>query len=379
MLTGKKLTDLRRNCHQYIRPCTHKTSFKVIKPDFHPMINNASKRILRKYIESSKLADAHLLGHGYVTETQKQAYKNLDDKRVELESKKAEELEKIKQLTKTVTDLQIKLAEKIKRAAQVGAKATKVVKQKRKKQIKTARKALSKKKKKLKNLQSSLYESKIYQLFKQAKSSLLEIPGENEMKLVSKLENIGAEETKVKGGSLAGAESRALVKTLELVKLVFGEKTFQTPHGDVKIGSEVLEVLAVEYLKLKNEENLLTSQQQAFCIHFREKIRNLIGSTGRLSASYFSTDVKLLSDHIKTHWFEDLEINGEALGRDSQTEFLNQRALSREEALKYSKTFEQKTLGILQREHRSKIAKRSPKLRKHRHDIKKKKIKGSSK
>ena len=125
-------------------------------------------------------------------------------------------------------------------------------------------------------------------------------------------------------------------------------------------------------MKLKNEENLLTSQQQAFCIHLRERIRNLIGATGRLSASFFSTDVKLLSDHIKTHWFHDLETNWEAFARDSKTEFLNQRALSWEEALKYSKTFEQKTLGILQSERRSKIVKRSPKLRKHRQDIKKK-------
>ena len=96
----------------------------------------------------------------------------------------------------------------------------------------------------------------------------------------------------------------------------------------------------------------------------RQEIRNLIGSTGRLSGSYFSTEIKLLSDHFKTHWLEDLEKYGESLARDSQTEILNQRALKREEALKYSKTFEQKKRGILQNEHRSKVVKRSPKLRK---------------
>ena len=91
----KKLTDLRKKCHTYIRAPTHKKSFeKVIKPDFHPMINNASKRILRKYVESSKLADAHLLGHGYVIETQKQAYDNFEKIRAELDSTKREELKK---------------------------------------------------------------------------------------------------------------------------------------------------------------------------------------------------------------------------------------------------------------------------------------------
>ena len=95
------------------------------------------------------------------------------------------------------------------------------------------------------------------------------------MKLIEKLENLGAEETDVKGGSLAGAESRALVKSLELGTLVYRERIFQTPRGDIKIGSEVLERLSVEYLALKNEENLLTSQQQAICILLRESIRNL--------------------------------------------------------------------------------------------------------
>ena len=46
------------------------------------------------------------------------------------------------------------------------------------------------------------------------------------MKLIEKLENLGSEETDVKGGSLAGAESRALVKSLELGTLVYGERIF---------------------------------------------------------------------------------------------------------------------------------------------------------
>ena len=83
------------------------------------------------------------------------------------------------------------------------------------------------------------------------------------------LEQIGAEETNVKGGSLAGAESRALVKNLELPTLVYGEKTYKTPMGEVKIGSKVLEMMSLEYIRLKSRENLLTSQQQSFCIHMR--------------------------------------------------------------------------------------------------------------
>ena len=112
------------------------------------MISNASKRILRKYIESSKLADAHLLGHGYLIETQKQAYENFEKIRAELESAKSEELEKIKHLTKAVTECQIKLAAKREQVTQVGGRATKAVKQKLKKQIQRIRKTLSQRKKK---------------------------------------------------------------------------------------------------------------------------------------------------------------------------------------------------------------------------------------
>ena len=115
-----------------------------------------------------------------------------------------------------------------------------------KKQLKLTRKSLAFQKKKLSNRESSLQESEIYKLVAEAKSSLLQVPGENESKLMEKLEQIGAEKTNVKGGSLAGAESRALVENLELPTLVYGEKTYKTPMGEVKIESEVLKVMQLK-------------------------------------------------------------------------------------------------------------------------------------
>ena len=57
-IRGKKLTILRKECNNYNRKATHSESFKkFIKPDYHPMINNVSKRILRKYLTSCRLAD----------------------------------------------------------------------------------------------------------------------------------------------------------------------------------------------------------------------------------------------------------------------------------------------------------------------------------
>ena len=75
----------------------------------------------------------------------------------------------------------------------------------------------------MRNREASLQESEVHELFTEAKSSLLEAPGENESKQMEKLEQVGAAETNVKEGSLAGAESRALVKNLEVPTLVYGE------------------------------------------------------------------------------------------------------------------------------------------------------------
>ena len=95
-------------------------------------------------------------------------------------------------------------------------------------------------------------------------------------------------------------------------------------------------MMPLEYVRLKSRENLLTSQQPSFSIHLRQEIQNLFDLTWPPSGGYFSTEIKLLSAHIKTHCLGDLEKYGESSARDSQTEFLNQRALKREEALKYS-------------------------------------------
>ena len=52
-------------------------------------------------------------------------------------------------------------------------------KKKNRKQLKLTRKSLAFQKKGLRNRESSLQESEVYKLFTEAKSSLLEVPGEN--------------------------------------------------------------------------------------------------------------------------------------------------------------------------------------------------------
>ena len=90
----------------------------------------------------------------------------------------------------------------------------------------------------MRNRESSLQESEVYKLFTEAKSSLLEVPGENESKQMEKLEQIGAEETNVKGGSLACAESRALVKNLEVPTLVYGETYIKLQWEKSRLGAK---------------------------------------------------------------------------------------------------------------------------------------------
>ena len=91
-LRGKKRTILRKEFHKYIRKATHSESFKkVIKSDFHPM-KIMPQRILRKYLTSCRLAAAHLLHNGYVTNNQKAVYDSLKSLNDELREKKQKSL-----------------------------------------------------------------------------------------------------------------------------------------------------------------------------------------------------------------------------------------------------------------------------------------------
>ena len=76
------------------------------------MINNASKRILRKYLTSCRLADAHLLHNGYVTNNQKTVYDNFKSLHDEMRSKKTKEFEELTNLRRKIFELNIKLAKK---------------------------------------------------------------------------------------------------------------------------------------------------------------------------------------------------------------------------------------------------------------------------
>ena len=71
-----------------------------------------SKRILRKYLTSCRLADAHLLHNGYVTNNQKVVYDSFKSLHDELRSKKAKELEELTNFRQNILVLKIKLAKK---------------------------------------------------------------------------------------------------------------------------------------------------------------------------------------------------------------------------------------------------------------------------
>ena len=74
----------------------HSESFeKVIKPDFHLMINNASKRILKKYLLGCRLADELFLCNEYATNNQEVFNNNFKKLTNEMRSERANEFEEI--------------------------------------------------------------------------------------------------------------------------------------------------------------------------------------------------------------------------------------------------------------------------------------------
>ena len=72
------------------------------------MINNASKRILKKYLSGCRLADARFLCNGYATNNQEVLKNNCKKLRNELRSERANEFEEIENLRQMIFELKIK-------------------------------------------------------------------------------------------------------------------------------------------------------------------------------------------------------------------------------------------------------------------------------
>ena len=102
---------------------------------------------------------------------------------------------------------------------------------------------------------------------------------------------------------------------------------------------------------MRQKEFNLTSRQRSFCHHEIAAVENFNGSASRLESVLYSDQIVLMSSHYRNHLVETLIANRELIARDSTTEFLNQRALRRERATKYARSFNDKAYQMNQRQH----------------------------
>ena len=97
----------------------------------------------------------------------------------------------------------------------------------------------------------------------------------------------------------------------------------------------------------KNEFNL-TCYQRSFCHHEINDVEIYEGSARRLEPILYPDDIMLMSSHYRDHVVERLIAKRVLIVRDSTTEFLNQRAIKRERATKFARSFTEKAFHMNQ-------------------------------
>ena len=120
----------------------------------------------------------------------------------------------------------------------------------------------------------------------------------------------------------------------------------------ITVGHKKLHTLAKEYMRLRNHEFKYTCRQR----HEINKIDILNGSATRLEIQLYADQIELKSTHFRDHLIESLKSKKELIGRDFTMEFLNQKAIQREEQTKFAINFESRVHQMNQRQHTSNTA-----------------------
>ena len=122
------------------------------------------------------------------------------------------------------------------------------------------------------------------------------------------------------------------------MKVVTAPETFNS----VKIGDSTVLKLAQEYQRMRKNEFNLTCYQRSFCHHEINDVEIYNGSASRLEPTLYPDQIMLMSSHYRDHVVERLIAKRELIVRDSTSEFLNQRAMKRERATKFARSFTEK-------------------------------------
>ena len=177
--------------------------------------------------------------------------------------------------------------------------------------------------------------------FNKIRNKLLNIPGQKEAAFIK----LGFKYTNKKEGSLDGKTSHDVLKSDHLMKIVAGQDIFKF----VETGDSTILSIAEEYQKMRQKEFNLTCPKRSFSHHEINDVEFFFGLASRLESILYPDQIMLMSLHYRAHLAEILIANRELIARDSTTEFLNQRALRRERATKYARSFPEKANQINQR------------------------------
>ena len=342
----KNLTKRRKENFQYERQPINqysKSIEEVEDPEFHTALNIATQRIYLRGLEYCKLMDAHLLENKVVEKNQQQAFNKYTDTLSPYESQKkillSSSLEIKNQISKLEQDIK-KANENISKCKP--GKITESTRRAKKRRTKK-RKKLVESKRKLRKEELKFETSAPVKKFKKARLELLTIHGPMQTQFVK----LGFVSSKKKGCSLEGRETYNLLKSKNVMKVIFGCKTL----GGVHFGDQALLTLAEEYARCRYKELGLTCYQRSFCHHEIDNIEIFNGAASRLEPYLYSDQIMLMSSHFRDHVVESLKRKKELIARDSLTEYMNQRALKLEKTTKYARSFPEKVAQMNQQRH----------------------------
>ena len=117
----------------------------------------------------------------------------------------------------------------------------------------------------------------------------------------------------------------------------------------VKIGDSTILKLAEEYKQTRKNLYNLTCYQISLCHHEINLVEIYHGSASRLELMLYPDQIMLMSFHYWDHVLEGLKARRELINRDSTTEFFNQSAMRREQAIKFARSFTEKAFQMNQR------------------------------
>ena len=137
-------------------------------------------------------------------------------------------------------------------------------------------------------------------------------------------------------GSFNGTSAYNLLqsKTIPLVLQKQSFPKFNDSSTIISVGNNMVAEYYIERANILEKEMKLASSTRTLCNHMKEDLKILNSEIGRHNHVLFPNHVVLLSEHFRTHIFENLDKYGDVKASERGTERMNQTLINIQEQTK---------------------------------------------